>query len=71
MKKQDYATLALSFRARIEKYSPAEGLSLGETLEDFARRKAVALNAADHARYLAEYLHVDKTKFLEACGLKP
>ena len=67
MRKVDYEILAASIKKQITDPWPA----LDEMSVDFQRRQSNNFVALQLGRYLAEYLHVDKKAFLEACGIKP
>lgn len=71
MRKADYLLLAKKLRQDISVWSPSHGSKLGETHEEYIGRKYASITAANLARYLAQYLSVDRAAFLDACGLKP
>lgn len=72
MRKAHYLILARELRQRIAQYSPADHIGTGEHVQDeITRRFLASQEAASLARYLANHLSVDKTAFLNACGLRP
>jgi hypothetical protein len=70
MRKADYLTLARAIRLDVEKY-PAFGPHFNQSELDYESAKSCAMQAINLARYLAQYLAVDKVEFLNACGVRP
>jgi hypothetical protein len=70
MRKKDYDTLARDLRRRVALWHPADNTA-GMLHEDVQARMSESMQASSLARYLADYMAVDRAAFLKACGIKP
>lgn len=70
MKKQDYSQLCLQLAHAIKRERATLSDSTAEENQKICARGALCA-LSNLAQQLAEYLHVDRAKFLQACGLKP